>query len=192
MPNIPDGPNRTRNRLALKTFLCRTTTFKGSFFPYCTDQWNRLDPVIQNSISLNVFKNHLLRFIRPSPNSLYRVFDPSSSFLLSRLRLGLSHLRDHKFRHNFKDTVNPLCDCSLETEDTSHYLLRCHFFSKQRTDLFDGINTINSDILKKDQSLIVNILMYGDMKLSDEKNTNILTYVIKFIKATKRFEGKLF
>ena len=29
-------------------------------------------------------------------------------------------LREHKFRHNFADTLNPLCSCSFETEDTEH------------------------------------------------------------------------
>ena len=33
---------------------------------------------------------------------------------LTRLRLGLSHLNGHKFRHNFQDCLNPLCPCSLE------------------------------------------------------------------------------
>ena len=28
--------------------------------------------------------------------------------LLTRLRLGLSHLREHKFKHNFQDTLNPI------------------------------------------------------------------------------------
>ena len=27
--------------------------------------------------------------------------------LLTRLRLGLNHLREHKFRRNFQDTINP-------------------------------------------------------------------------------------
>ena len=32
---------------------------------------------------------------------------------LSRLRLTLSYLNFHKFRHNFQDCLNPLCPCSL-------------------------------------------------------------------------------
>ena len=31
-----------------------------------------------------------------------------------------ANLRGHKFRHNFADTLNPLCSCSLKTEDTEH------------------------------------------------------------------------
>ena len=32
---------------------------------------------------------------------------------LTRLRLGLSHINDHKFRHNFQDRLNSLCPCTL-------------------------------------------------------------------------------
>ena len=44
-----------------------------------------------------------------------------TSKILSRLRLGFSHLRERKFRHNFADTVNPLCSCAIETESTDHF-----------------------------------------------------------------------
>ena len=29
--------------------------------------------------------------------------------LLNRLKVEFSHLNKHKFRHNFADTLNPLC-----------------------------------------------------------------------------------
>ena len=43
------------------------------------------------------------------------------SILVYRLRIGLSHLNDHKFRHNFQDCLNPLCPCILEVESTIHH-----------------------------------------------------------------------
>ena len=42
---------------------------------------------------------------------------------LTRLRLSLSHLNDHKFRHNSQDCLNPLWPCSLEVGTTTHYFL---------------------------------------------------------------------
>ena len=42
---------------------------------------------------------------------------------LSRLRLGLSYLNYHKFRHNFQDCLNPLCPCSLEL--TELFIISC-------------------------------------------------------------------
>ena len=41
------------------------------------------------------------------------------------MRLGLSHLADHKFRHNFEDCLNPICSCGQEIETTSHFLAHC-------------------------------------------------------------------
>ena len=67
-------------------------------------------------------------FVRPSENKIFDVQDQVSIKLLARLRLGLSHLREHKFRHNFEDTLNPLCSCSIEVE--MHFLLRSHFFNE--------------------------------------------------------------
>ena len=29
--------------------------------------------------------------------------------LLTRLRVGFSHLKEHKFQRNFVDAINPLC-----------------------------------------------------------------------------------
>ena len=55
----------------------------------------------------------------------YGIYDPLDVRLFNRLGLGFSHLREHMFRHNFADTLNPLCSCCLETEDTEHYFLCC-------------------------------------------------------------------
>ena len=42
------------------------------------------------------------------PNSAFSVADIYGIKLLTILRVGLSHLTEHKFRHNFQDTINPL------------------------------------------------------------------------------------
>ena len=51
------------------------------------------------------------------------------SFIHLWLRLGLSQLREHKFRHDFEGTLNPLCSCSIEAETTLHFFQRCQFFN---------------------------------------------------------------
>ena len=43
----------------------------------------------------------------------------------TRLSLGLSQSRDHKFRHCFQDTLNPLFDCDNDTETITHFFLHC-------------------------------------------------------------------
>ena len=50
--------------------------------------------------------------------------------LFDRLQIdGFSHLREHKFKHNFQDTLSPLCPSSLEAEDTYHFFMRYQNFS---------------------------------------------------------------
>ena len=39
--------------------------------------------------------------------------------MLARPRLGFSHHREHKFRHSFKGTLNPLSSCGIEAEITT-------------------------------------------------------------------------
>ena len=65
-----------------------------------------------------MFRKKLLAFIRLLGNDTYGIYDPVGVRLLNRLRLVFSRLREHKFRYNFADTLNPLCSCPLETEDT--------------------------------------------------------------------------
>ena len=45
--------------------------------------------------------------------------------LITRLHVGLSHLREHKFKHSFQDILNPICCCGFDVESTSHYILPC-------------------------------------------------------------------
>ena len=80
--------------------------FRNSFFPSTITEWNKLDCDIRNSDSLNVFKLSLLKFVRLVGNSVFEINNTYGLKLLRGLRFGLSHLRDHKFRHNFQD---PMC-----------------------------------------------------------------------------------
>ena len=104
----------------------RTERFKSTFFPSCSFNWNQLDTNIQNSSSLEIFKRALLIFIRPKPAGVYKIHHSKGLKLLTRLRLGLSHLREHKFRHNFNDTIDPFCLCGTNSFETSeHFFLHC-------------------------------------------------------------------
>ena len=58
--------------------------------------------------------------------------------------MGLSNLNFHKFKHSFKDTINPMCPVNDGIEDTEHYLLLCNSFREQRCSLLAGVN----DVLK--------------------------------------------
>ena len=132
---------RTRNN-SIPTFNYWAKCFKYSFFPSTLKDWFSLDLNIINSESVSIFKSKLLPFIRRVQINIYNIFDPKGLSFLTRLRLGLSHLNEHRFWHNFQDCLNPLCSCSLEIEDTSHYLLNCHHFSHHRVALMNSVKLI--------------------------------------------------
>ena len=84
-------------------FHCRTDCFRYSFFPSTLKDWFNLDDNIRNSESISVFKSRLLSLIRPVQNSVFNIFDPKGLILLTRLRLGFSHLNEHRFPHYFEN-----------------------------------------------------------------------------------------
>ena len=180
---------RNRNK---SFFHCRTESFKNSFFPYTIEAWYSLDPSIINSNSLEVFKSKLLAFIRPVQRSIYNVFNPQGLKFLTRLRLGLSHLNEHRFRHNFKDCINPLCSCSLEVENTLHFFLHCHHYSTFRMGLMNKVNQIDENFSYLSDDNNVSLLVYGDSRFDDNKNSFILSASITYILETERFSTSLF
>ena len=69
-------------------FYSRTDVYKYSFFPYAILEWNKLYKNIQQW---------------PTPKPVYNIHNPTGLKLLTRLRLGLSHLNEHRFNHNLTD-----------------------------------------------------------------------------------------
>ena len=112
------------------------------FFPSALNDWFRLDINIRNSELILFFNSRLFSFFRPNQSNICNIFDPIGLKLLTRLCLGLSHLNENKLRYNFQDCLNPLCSCSLEIEDTTHYLLYCHEFSNHCYDLTNSVKSI--------------------------------------------------
>ena len=124
----------------------RTKVFENSFFPYCIKEWLKLGEEIRSIESSKQFKKTILDFIRPKENSIYAIHDISGLKLLTRLRLNFSHLNEHKFRHNFKDIINPMCNCGFEPETTDHCLFRCKLNTDLRLDLLNNIHIINQSL----------------------------------------------
>ena len=167
----------------------RSNFFRNSFFPSTITEWNKLDRDIRNSDSLNVFKLSLLKFVRPVANNVFEINNPYGLKLLTRLRLGLSHLRYHKFRHNFQDCINPICVCGLEIETTTHFLLHCPLFQCARQSLLTNIKKIDESILKKHDELITKTLLYGDDKFDLSCSKSIITSTIEFTVSTDRISN---
>ena len=120
---------RAAKKNLLTTLPSRTLSFSNTFFPYCINEWNKLNDNLRNANSIYKFKNYLTKFIKVKENCMFSISDPLCLKLLTCLRLNFIHLNEHKFRHNFRDTVNPMCSCGTGIETTDHYLLCCHNFA---------------------------------------------------------------
>ena len=133
---------------AIFPLLRRRITFsKILFFPSVIIEWNNLEPNLRNSKSVSVFKEKILDFIRPLPNSFFDIHNPKANKLITRFRLGLSHIGEHKFKHSFQDTINHLCNCGQDIESTTHFFLHCPFFINERHTLLGTIRSLDSKLL---------------------------------------------
>ena len=81
--------------------------FLKLFFPYTIIERNKLDIDIRKSNSYATFRNTLLKLGRPIQRAIYSFNNPVGLKLLTRLRLGLSHLNEHRFNYNFQNCINP-------------------------------------------------------------------------------------
>ena len=121
----------------------------------------------------------------------FNIYKPSGLKLLTRLRLGLSHLIEHRFNHNFEDCINPLCSCSLEVESTAYFFLHCHNSVEIRNTLLIELNSISCDMSNCSDRSLIEPVLYGNPKFSFQQNSDIINASIEYsiklwISKTKR------
>ena len=138
-----------------------------------------------------IFRNSLLKIGRSIQNSIFQTHDPLGIKFLTRLRLGLSHLNEHKFRHNFQDCLNSLCSSSLKVDSTTHFFLHCHHFNQFRQTLLNSVKKIVNDISFLTDDAFVNLLLHGSQTYNFEENRKIIKASIKYILSTERFSDPL-
>ena len=170
----------------IPTYHCRTDSFKNSFFPWTIRERNKLDLGIRKS-TYSVFRQYLLKIIRAQPSRTINVCNCAGSRLLTRLRLDLSHLNEHRFNHNFQNCINPLCTCCLEVEATSHFFLHCLHYNNNGETLLNELKLVDENILKVSDNKLINLILYGDSKFHLNKTTRLLNAAIKYIIDSGRF-----
>ena len=84
-----------------------------------------------------------------------------------------------------------MCDCGLETETITHFLLHCPIFQSARQSLLLNIKKTDESILKKHDELITETLLYGDYKFDLPCNKSIIFSKIEFIVSTERFSNSI-
>ena len=190
IPPLRKSQYSLRNQDVVGQILARTEKFQSSFYPNCLTEWNNLDPEIRLAPSVAAFKKKLLAIIRPPAKSVFGIHDPIGLSHLTQLRVGLSKLNFHKFQHNFRDTLNPMCPSNDGIEDTEHFLLLCPSFDLQRRDLLAGVLAILRPFGYNNLSnmVLTQYLLYGNKDLPSDLNRMILKLTLAFIHNTGRFD----
>ena len=166
--------------------------FEKSFFPTTRTEWNDLDYSLRNVPSINVYKKNILKFIRLGPNRVFNIYNPYGLKLLMRLRLGLSHLRDHKFNHNFSDCLDEIWICRKDIESTNHFRLQCSLFLNEKQVLMNKIRDIDYSLIDQNENSLCHTLLFGKENMNGSENTHILKATIEYIFSTERFNVPLF
>ena len=92
--------------------------------------------------------------------TFFKYHNPLGIRLLTRLRLGLSHLNQHRFIHNFDNFINLLCTCVFEIESITHFFL--HFYNYICKTLLDNLNLINTNILIFSKTVLTDYFYMDD------------------------------
>lgn len=108
------------SKIFIETNCLHWTTSKNIkiFLVHCIQEWNQLDG---SRRGINIFMN------------IKRAFKISSRKketwswikLLNQLSRNCSHLYEHKFYHNFRDSINAIWNSNTEVEATNHFFLGC-------------------------------------------------------------------
>ena len=189
--NNPIYQTRSTAKNIVKLTASRTVNFNNSFFPLCSQEWNNLSDDIKSLPSPISFKKALLSFVKTSENSVFAIHDNNGIKLLTRLRLNFSHLNEHKFRHNFLDTLNPMCSCGSEPETTAHFLLRCQNHVTNRSKFIKNVYNLDQTLRNYDGTHLLHILLYGSEKLNFNLNKEIINLAICYLKDTECFNENL-
>ena len=169
----PNRRNLANLPCVFQKIKCRTNRYLNSFFPNAISIWNNIIPNFEYLPSFERLKNHLISLIRPKLRSTFDLHDSIYLRHLFQLRVGLSHLRYHKNRHNFANTSSDICLYMRGVEDTSHFLLFCLLFITHRETLTANISEIPR---RNNAGFIANTELYlcghsSLKKLDNQKNT---------------------
>ena len=100
-------------------------------------------------------------------------------------------MHEHKFCHNFWDSLNPISNCSNAIESTKHDLLYCLNFKNEGQALLQNVRNVHPNLPSMNKDALTHLLLYGNNTLTDNANTFLLNSVIEYITSTKHFNDPL-
>ena len=188
---IPPFQRSPRNKVCIYEPFCQTVSFKHCFLLCAIKEWNELDYEIRNAETYASFQKMPLNFTRPIRNSTYKIYDPLGIKILTKLRLGFSHLSktnlDITLLTHWTRYVLVLYKVSLHL-----FFAWCQNYTTLHRAHMTDVKNINDAIMSLNESDLLHVILYGSKNFDSNMNISILTGTIKFIKDTERFDQTLF
>ena len=165
----------------------KSTTFEKSFFPNTLKLWNSLPKDVQYK-DLFDFKICIKDKLKPQRYKHFSKGSKLGNTLLTRIRVGRSNLKQHKFTIGLSES--PQCLCMFKTESPEHYFLDCFLYLPERQKLLTLVEHYVPKFSRLNKKQKTEIILRGvDIKNEDLIKTNIiLTKAVQnFIISTNRF-----
>ncbi len=157
--------------------------YSKSFVPASVELWNQLPTEIRCINSYKALKAKLKKESLKNVPDYFHYGKRHLNILHTKLRLGCSDLNYDKSLIGISNTNACICG---EIETAEHYLLECGRNLVAKINMLDSI----SDLLTSNGlniPLNIELLLYGSVRLSDDKNKKLFSFVHQFIAESKRF-----
>jgi hypothetical protein len=186
LPHIPQRVStyteyNLRNRDNIRTPSVRLQSRIDSFFPKTSREWNALSIETKASLTKASFKKCISS--NKIKNPYTRLHHGKTGIWLSRIRMGLSGLNEHRFTYNMIES--PICSlCHNGNESTLHYLWHCNTHAHARQNMVDRLKT-EAELDQVDNNNIISIVING--KIDKTKHKIVYDIATEFLQTTNRF-----
>ena len=138
----------------------------------------------------NTRLDFLIYFLSIDYNGSY-IMDPVAIKYITRIGLGLSHLREHKFKHSFQNSINPKCNWGNDVESVIHFFSIVTYIVFESCTLLNSLRKINNKLLDCTDSSLNQTLQFWNSSFTTNENKNIIKLTIDLVLSTKRFDRPL-
>ena len=102
--------------------------FQKHFLPICNYWMEQARSYHPETLKVLVFSKAMSsNLLDPPPRSFFNCYKHKGIRPMKRLSVGLSHLREHKFNHNFQNCINPLVVVVWISNQLLTFFLHCPY-----------------------------------------------------------------
>ena len=131
------------------------------------------------------------KFTRSSSSLFFDWHNRIGIKYITHIRLGLSHLREHKFKRRFNDTINPICNCVNDVESAIHFFLNCLLYSNERRTFLSSLVNIDDKLFGNANCSLTQTLLFDNTTFNVKDKTKIISLTIDYIMSAKISDGPL-